>query len=118
MIDDEEIFDSSIRTDGRLAGVYEQDADSGYFYLYDLERPEGQKVVDAIRIHSGGSSLVSEDVSIDWDQAETIVGLFIKGRLWAMFTESGEKWRGGIFGEESPSEIPSWLQQAFAIKSH
>lgn len=37
------IFESATRSAGDLAGVFEHDDDTGYFYLYDLSRGEGQK---------------------------------------------------------------------------
>lgn len=116
MTPSEEIFESLVRPDGKLAGVYEQDSDSGYFYLYDLQKPDGQKVVGAIQLHSGTPIIASDDVSIEWDRTGTVIGLFVKGVLWAAFSESGDKWQAGFIGDDHLREVPEWLTQAFAFE--
>ncbi len=45
----EEMFDSSVRSAGDFAGVFEYDGETGYFYLYDMSREESQRVLAAIR---------------------------------------------------------------------
>ncbi len=42
-----ELFESETSADGRMAGVFEFDGDTGYFYLYDTAISTGHKVVDA-----------------------------------------------------------------------
>jgi len=42
------IFKSLTRSDDRFGGVFEDDEETGYFYLYDLAAAPGKKVVDAI----------------------------------------------------------------------
>src|SRR5688572_449218 len=71
----DEMFDSSVRSAGDLAGVFEYDGETGYFYLYKNERDSGQKVMSAIRIVDGDPDFKQEDISIRWDAAETRVGL-------------------------------------------
>lgn len=114
---DEEIFDSSICADGKLAGVYEQDAESGYFYLYDLEQPEGRKIIKAIRIHSGNSSITGDAVQIAWNDSNNTVGLFIGNKLRAAFSRYGEQWRNDSL--EDPIRIaPPWVLEAFISDRH
>lgn len=115
MTSNEEIFDSSIQPDGSLAGVYEQDSESGYFYLYNLRKPEGYKVVAAIHIHSGELAILSGDVRIDWSKKGTAVGLFLKGKLWAAFADTAEYWFIGSEGKNAQSELPFWLRNAFDV---
>ena len=40
---DTDIFDSSIRRAGNLAGVFEYDGENAYFYLYDETREDDQR---------------------------------------------------------------------------
>ena len=49
----EEIFESSVRSAGDLAGVFEFDGDTSYFYLYRVDASEGNKVLDAIKVSVG-----------------------------------------------------------------
>jgi hypothetical protein len=46
----DEMFDSSIRSAGDLAGVFEYDGETGYFYLYDSVGSSNQRVLGAKRI--------------------------------------------------------------------
>jgi len=47
------MFDSAAQSGGNLAGVFEYDGDTGYFYLYRTKGEEGRKVVVAIWILNG-----------------------------------------------------------------
>jgi hypothetical protein len=71
-----EIFDSSVRSRGDLAGVFEYDGETAYFYLYDQRLPKNRLVLDAIRITSRQPDLGKADVRVEWDSGENNVGLF------------------------------------------
>jgi hypothetical protein len=45
-----DIFDSSVRSDGDLAGVFEYDGQTGYFYLYEVGGNAYNKVVGAYAV--------------------------------------------------------------------
>jgi hypothetical protein len=80
-----EIFKSDVRACGDRAAVFEYDGDAGYFYLYDTKGKQGQKVIAAIRVLVGKTDLIERDIAISWVAMETVVGLFIRGALWAAF---------------------------------
>ncbi len=83
----EEMFDSSVRSAGDFAGVFEYDGETGYFYLYDMSREESQRVLAAIRVVGTKPDFDQDSIEIKWDKAERRVGLFIRGALWAALTQ-------------------------------
>ena len=108
-----DIFERSVRSAGDLAGVFEYDGETAYYYLYDQTRCDGRMVVDAIHVTSRTPDFEQEDILVEWDPTETKVGLFIKGQLWAAFDESGHKFGGGYRSDDC-SDIPSEITAAFA----
>jgi hypothetical protein len=103
---DDEIFDSSARAAGDLAGVFEYDGDTGYFYLYETDASEGRKVVDSIHVLSGKTDLTDTDVSIRWDREEQKVGLFIRDVLWAVFDHRRRVKYGGSYRRGAEPTLP------------
>ncbi|WP_153820427.1 DUF2251 domain-containing protein [Polyangium spumosum] len=81
----EEIFESCVRSAGDLAGVFEYNGETGYFYLYATGAAGEARVLDAIHVVSGEVSFTASDIAIEWEQGETRVGLFIRGQLRASF---------------------------------
>ena len=101
-----EIFDSSVRCPGDLAGVFEYDGENADFYLYDDTREENQKILSVIHVLSGNSDLTSQDVEVRWDDTETRVALFLRGTQWAVFNVvTGEKY-GGNYSPHVQPQIP------------
>jgi len=112
----EDIFDSAIRTAGDLAGVFEFDGDNSYFYLYKTSGDPKQKVLGAIHIVSGIPDFKAGDIAILWDRNETAVGLFIRSKLWAVFDSvTGTKY-GGNYEPQSQPTIASEISNAFKNK--
>jgi len=54
-----EIFANSIRASRDLAGVFEYDGDTGYFYLYE---PKGAKIIGALHVVSGVINFAFDNV--------------------------------------------------------
>jgi hypothetical protein len=102
----EEIFIDAVRSKEDLAGVFEYAEETGYFYLYDLNANEGQKVLDNIQIVSGDILLCEEDLIVRWYNAERYVGLFIKGSLWAGFDTEKHIRFGGKYKIGDVPKIP------------
>lgn len=101
-----DLFQSAIRGNGDLAGVFEYDGDVGYFYLYDVSREDRHRVLDSIHVFSGATSLEESDVVVRWDDRGERVGLFLHGVQWAAFnTKSGRKF-GGNFRAGAAPGIP------------
>src|SRR5260370_33331884 len=100
-----EMFDSAVRSAGNQAGVFEYDGETGYFYLYETKGHQGQKVRAATHVLTGTPDFEEGDIAIRWDPAETIVGLFIHGHLWAAFDgRTGAKY-GGDYRPNARPEI-------------
>ena len=86
-----ETFESRVRADGDLAGVFENDGDTGFFYLYKVDAPEGQGIIDAVQVEVGPPS--NSDVEVFWSSDQSLVGLQLGGRLVALFDcLTGEKY--------------------------
>jgi len=112
-----EMFDSAVRSSGDQAGVFEYDGETGYFYLYEIRESQGNKVVGAIRVLIGAPNFDDDDVSIRWDTAERMVGLFIRGKLWAAFDNISGARYGGHYGSAEQAAIPETLKEAFTMPS-
>lgn len=109
-----EMFESSVRSAGDLAGVFEHDGEAGYFYLVALEAGCGQRVVDAIGVVGPTPDFLQADVSVRWSDGEPKVGLFIRGKLWAVFDLSDRTRHGGSYRVGSEPNIPSRIAEGFA----
>ncbi len=108
------MFDSSVRSAGDLAGVFECDGGTCYFYLYDVSGSPNQKIVDAIRILSGRPHFNESGVAVAWDANEGKVGLFIRGQLWALLDQwTGKNYGGGYQPGHLP-EIPAEASRGFS----
>ena len=109
-----EMYVSALRSSGDLGGVFEFDGETGYFYLYDQNRRDRQRIVADIHILSGQPDFTESDVEVRWDGREEMVGLLIRGRLWAAFG-GGEKF-GGDYRANGQPEIPGSVLSAFESK--
>jgi hypothetical protein len=106
-----EIFESQVNSDESLAGVYEYDSGVGYFYLYDLRRPESHKVTGTVRVSVGPFRGESDDVTIRWSDDGGYVGLFIKSQLCVGFDVEGQRAFGG--DSKQGRSIPESIKNAF-----
>jgi len=100
------IFESAVRGQGGLAGVFEYDGETGYFYLYSVSGEDQLRIVDHVHILSGPTDLVESDVTIKWDDLGDRVALFLKGVQWAVFNSGTGKKFGGKYGSGGAPEIP------------
>lgn len=99
----EEIFSSSVRENGDLAGVFEFDGETSYFYLYKTDEKENNKIIDSMIISSGDVDYCEDDVDISWSANQDILYLTISGRLYAVFDcTSGKKYVGDYRLKASP----------------
>ena len=108
-----EIFDTAVRTANDIAGVFEFDGEVAFFYLYDLKKEKGKMILDSIRVFTEDENFLEKDVNICWNQQETIVGLFIRSTLFAIFDTLNHKKYGrnsNIAEYESlPPEANNWF---------
>jgi hypothetical protein len=112
----EEMFDSSVRAAGDLAGVFEHDGETGYFYLYNTEGETAHRVIGSVRVVSGHPDFSEQDVSIRWDPTDRRVGLFIRGALWAVFDDRHVP-HGGDYAAGAAPLLPSDANAWFGIAS-
>ena len=112
----EDIFDSAVRSAGDLAGVFEYDGETAYFYLYQTAA-EGDTVLDAIHLFSGRSHFSADDLAIRWDVREDKVGLFIRGELWAVFDAATRSKFGGEYIPGAASPLPNSARDSFVHDS-
>jgi len=103
------IYSQAVRRSGDLAGVFEYDGETGYFYLYAV----GVRVLDALPIHSGEPDFAGDDITIRWDAAEQQVGLFIRGRLWAVLDPRTRSAHGGNYQRGACPRLPGELEDPF-----
>jgi hypothetical protein len=102
-----ELFASVVRSAGDIAGVFEYDGATGYFYLYRVAGEQGAKVLDHLPIVSGEAPFTETDISIRWDSSKTKVAFFIHDVMWALFDcDSGQKF-GGHYETSGTPTIPS-----------
>lgn len=109
----DEIFNSMTRTAGDLAGVFEYDGATGYFYLYETTGNQGQRVVGVIRLMTTEPDFEQGDVEVRWDRSENNVGLFIRGRLWGAFDGITKTGFGGDYRPDGQAEIPKIMANSF-----
>jgi hypothetical protein len=89
MSEDSAIFESAVRAAGDLAGVFEYDGETAYFYLY--RTGDDPKVLGAIHVWSGATHIVSEDIVVRWSEEMNTVQLFVRGHFRAGFAADGTK---------------------------
>jgi len=69
-----------------LFGVFEDDGDTGYLYLY---KPEGEGIIDHLHIYSNpekrGLNIKKKDVEVVWSDDKTKCGVKVWGRLFGIF---------------------------------
>jgi hypothetical protein len=106
------IFESSIRTSGDLAAIFECDEEGGYFYLFDLTKEKGRQARAVIVVSEHGVDLQGSDVSVRWNTSEEIAGLCIHGDLWAAFDQHGRRY-GGSYGAQNAPSIPPEVIRRF-----
>lgn len=80
-----EMFASSLRSAGDLAGVFEFDGDASYFYLYRVGADKGSKVIAAVKIGVGDPPFLDSEVDIIWSKGERLVSLQVAGSIVATF---------------------------------
>ena len=98
-----------------MAGVFECDDDTGYFYLYETGGAQGQKILGAIQVLVGSPDFQQDDIAIRWNAIDSLVGFFVRSQLWAAFdVKNGAKYGGNYRSGGSP-EIPKEISRAFDI---
>lgn len=111
----EDIFESSVRSKGDLAGVFEYADDVGYFYLCRVDTNEGYRIIESLCVGSDFWEVAQSDVSVRWDAEELRTGLLVKGVLWAVFDSvSGRKY-GSDYNRNRKSDVPPEVETHFYL---
>lgn len=92
-----EVFADAVRSAGDLAGVFEYDGETGYFYLFAAGAK--QRVLRALHVLSSPCTLGPKRVEVRWGEGESVVGLFIAGQVWAV-SELGERFESHAAAKE------------------
>ena len=111
--DKNDIVKSMVRSLGDLAGVFEFDGETSYFYLYDVNAKESQKITDTIHIISGEPDFCDEDIAVRWNSDESIVGLFVRSQLLAAFDTKHNTKHGGNYLSHILPQISPIVAKSF-----
>jgi hypothetical protein len=101
-LSENDMFNSLLREAGDVAGVFEQDENTCYFYLYR----NNHEIIDSIHVLSGIPDFKEHDVSIKWNLNETMIGLFIHEKFWAVFDCKAKSKYGGNYALHTQPDIP------------
>lgn len=111
----DEIFDSEVCSSGEFAGVFEYDGETSFFYLYKMGKSGNAQVLDAIRVCAGTPDFSTADIKISWDTSEKIVGLLIRGEVWAAFELNPRQKFDGAYSAHGVSKVPEGVVQKLIL---
>ena len=80
-----EIYKSAMKSDKSIGVFFEDDGDTGYFYLFDPRAAGGEKILSAIQIYKKRPNINSRDINIIWDKSETKIAVAIKNKIRGIF---------------------------------
>jgi hypothetical protein len=78
-------FESAVQPQGRFGAVFERDDETAYFYLLDLHRPEGRRIIGAYWLAAVVSMPPNTGARVTWTPEGDMAGLVIEGWLIAVF---------------------------------
>jgi len=108
-----EMFESTSRSAGDLAGVFEYDGETAYFYLYNAKNDSNFKILGAILVLSGAPDFDESKIRIAWDRSETKVALYISEKAWAVFDSKTRNQYGGNYLKGTNPDIPQDILNFF-----
>jgi hypothetical protein len=87
-----DVYESAVDHAGRHGAAFERDDDTAFFYLLDLVRGEASQIVEAFNAHAITEMPADVPVVLQWTAGDDAVGLFVDGRLQALFDlRNGER---------------------------
>lgn len=89
-------FVSCARSAGDLAGVFEHDGETEYFYLYALEARDAEPIRGAIHVCSAPADFAESEVAVRWHPNGQLAsrGEYLDGeriRDWEFYAEDGSR---------------------------
>lgn len=100
------IYKSVLHPSNGMGAVFEDDGETGYFYLWDENATDEMKIRGALRIYNSPKELAKEDVDVRLNSAGTKAGLFIHDVLWAVWDLQNATSTGGDY---VPTGLPDPL---------
>lgn len=94
------------RSRGNLAGVFEFDGDTSYFYFW--RQSDDYRVLGAIHIATGKPDFGESDLDVRWYARDERVGLFVRNELWAAFDAETGTTAGGDYRSDERPILPPW----------
>jgi len=79
------VYESAVDHVGRYGAAFERDDDTAFFYLLDLERDEGNQILEPFDAHTVMAMPADAPVSIRWSSGGEVAGLFVAHCLVAVF---------------------------------
>lgn len=107
-----EIFKSATHSNGKFAGVFEFDGEAGYLYLCNTSKEKGQQIFAHVRVFSTPGEISESSIIVKWNKLQDVVGVYVRGILWAALGIYGGKY-GGDYMYESIPNIPAEIDDSF-----
>lgn len=80
-----DVYESAIDEAGRFGAVFERDDETAYFYLLDMTKQDGERIVSTFNARTVTELPADTPVSVRWSSSFAAVGLFVGGALSAIF---------------------------------
>jgi hypothetical protein len=80
-----DVYESAVDEAGKFGAAFERNDETAYFYLLDMGKQEGERIVSAFNAKAVTDLPADTPVSIRWSSSVAAVGLFIDGVLSAVF---------------------------------
>lgn len=80
-----DIYESAVEPTGRFGAVFERDEATAFFYLLDMDKEVGSRIVCALDVHSVNHMRPDIPVDVRWSEVAAVAGLFVAGDLTALF---------------------------------
>lgn len=80
-----DVYESATDETGRFGAVFERDNETAFFYLLDMREQNGGRIISAFNAKLVTEIPADAPVSIGWNPSGVVVGLFVSGKLSAVF---------------------------------
>jgi hypothetical protein len=105
----DEMFDSAVRSAGDMAGVFECDGETNFFYLYQIFSKGESTILGAVSVSFGTPISKLSDIKIIWSDDENIVGLKVYDEVCAAFDCDSAKLLFGGMQNQDKSKLLSGI---------
>ena len=97
-----DVYESSVDHEGKYGAAFERDDETAFFYLLDLARDGGDRILEAFNAHTIPAMPADVRIDLEWTAADEAVGLRAGGNLIALFDlrNKGRKGRWATKADE------------------